>query len=301
VKNLNYLAILTQLLNLSVAIFISAQGFAEISAPPSPIHDFTIFNPTPSDKMREFNPDRPGATNMPYTIDPGHMQIETEFFNYSKVTSYSTDINDGTSIATTTSQTNWMTTTIRLGLTNSTEAGFTYAPYIVQNITTSPGENSDNFGHGDFVISFKRNFYGNDGGPVSWALMPSVKIPSASDGLGNKLWEPSLMVPIFFAVGEWGISIMPEVDFRKNSSDDSMHSEFNSPFNIGHNLFGPIDGYAEIVLHTSNERDATSTNTIGFGITWKPHKETQLDLGCSFGTNSSTPNFTPSAGLAVRF
>ena len=39
---------------------------------------YTLFNPTPKEQMRPFNTDRPTKSNVPYTVDAGHFQIETD-------------------------------------------------------------------------------------------------------------------------------------------------------------------------------------------------------------------------------
>lgn len=39
---------------------------------------YNIFNPTPKDKMREFDTDRPDKIETPHTVDAGHFQIETD-------------------------------------------------------------------------------------------------------------------------------------------------------------------------------------------------------------------------------
>ena len=33
--------------------------------------EYTLFNPTPKDKMRDFSTDRPTKSNVPYTVDAG--------------------------------------------------------------------------------------------------------------------------------------------------------------------------------------------------------------------------------------
>ncbi len=43
---------------------------------------YTLFNPTPVDKMRDFNTDRPTKSNVPYTVDAGHFQYEGDLFVY---------------------------------------------------------------------------------------------------------------------------------------------------------------------------------------------------------------------------
>ena len=44
---------------------------------------YTLFNPTPSQCLREFDPDRPDVTDSPFTVDAGHIQFESGLFSYS--------------------------------------------------------------------------------------------------------------------------------------------------------------------------------------------------------------------------
>ena len=43
--------------------------------------DYTLFNPTPQEHMREFVTDRPDKTESPITVDAGHYQHETDLLN----------------------------------------------------------------------------------------------------------------------------------------------------------------------------------------------------------------------------
>jgi len=58
-------------------------GTAQVSAPkPIDRSQYNPFNPTPSDELREFWPDRPYVTDSPYTVDPGHWLLEDGLFEY---------------------------------------------------------------------------------------------------------------------------------------------------------------------------------------------------------------------------
>ena len=43
---------------------------------------YNLFNPTPSNMMRELTPDRPDKTESPYTVDAGHFQLEMSFVEF---------------------------------------------------------------------------------------------------------------------------------------------------------------------------------------------------------------------------
>ena len=42
----------------------------------------TFFNPTPDDQMRAMTTERPSKTDSPFSLDAGHVQIETNLFAY---------------------------------------------------------------------------------------------------------------------------------------------------------------------------------------------------------------------------
>src|SRR5580700_10003350 len=64
---------------LGAALVVVATG----SASAGDKDQYTLFNPTPVDKMRAFNTDRPTKSNVPYTVDAGHFQYEGDLFLHS--------------------------------------------------------------------------------------------------------------------------------------------------------------------------------------------------------------------------
>ena len=45
-------------------------------------NQYWLLYPTPPDQMRSFSTDRPTKSNVPYTVDAGHFQYETDLVNY---------------------------------------------------------------------------------------------------------------------------------------------------------------------------------------------------------------------------
>jgi hypothetical protein len=74
---------------------------------------YSLVNPTPGHLLREMTTDRPDITEVPFTIDPGRVQIEASVFNYARfrdpggAVSHSYD---------------FMVTNVRIGLTPNFEA-----------------------------------------------------------------------------------------------------------------------------------------------------------------------------------
>src|ERR1700681_4588156 len=58
-------------------------GDALPSAEPGPDKsNYSLYNPVPDDQMRPFSSDRPGKTHSSLTVDAGHIQVESDFINY---------------------------------------------------------------------------------------------------------------------------------------------------------------------------------------------------------------------------
>lgn len=45
---------------------------------------YHLFNPTPTELLREMSTDRPDKTESPYTVDAGRMQVEADFVTYTR-------------------------------------------------------------------------------------------------------------------------------------------------------------------------------------------------------------------------
>src|SRR5262245_12781506 len=71
---------------------------------------YTLFNPTPANCLREFDPDRPDVTDSPFTVDAGHIQFESGLFSYA----LSRPDREGV----VTEELDVLDTNIRLGITN---------------------------------------------------------------------------------------------------------------------------------------------------------------------------------------
>ena len=245
--------------------------------------------------LRDFNPDRPGSTNTPFTINPGHFQLEMELFNYSSF------VDRRSAPETTETQLNYPTPNLRVGVTASSEVQISWLTQQVQNVHVAGQADEKTSGFGDVNLNYKYNLVGNDGGVFGLALMPGLKIPTNTKGTGNNKWEPHLMIPVSFALGDWGLSFMPEIDLLKDAETEQSHGEYNFPVNLGHSLFGNFGGYVEVVGHSSAEKDSTPTEYFGTGITYKVGSDMQFDLGCNLGLNDSTPQTDVFAGWVIRY
>jgi Putative MetA-pathway of phenol degradation len=126
---------------------------------------YTLFNPTPDFLMRKLTTDRPHTTDNPFTIDAGHVQIETNFLGY--------ELSRPDLEGTITEAFDVLTTNFRIGLTNSAEIDIFPQPYgVVSTRPLPPSASFRSSGIGGLLIRAKYNLWGNDtfGEPGSTAL-----------------------------------------------------------------------------------------------------------------------------------
>ncbi len=271
------------------AILASSQAMAQDTGP------YTLFNPTPTDKMRDFNTDRPTKSNVPYTVDAGHFQYEGDLF-----------IHGFDNTSTPDSQiSSWVigNPTFKLGLLSNVDVEVNFSAYnSIVTTTPSTGASSMVSGFGDVFTRFKVNLWGNDGGTTAMALIPYVKIPTAPLGVGNRYAEGGLIAPLAIALpAGFNAIVMGEVDYLKNPNDDSYHANFPALININHKIGESVTAYAEIYANWSTHRDVRDIYTADFALAWSPMPNFQLDIGVNIGLVPAAPPYQIYAGIAQRF
>lgn len=251
----------------------------------------SVFAESSSGPRRPFSSSRPGSTVPTTTIDAGRFQFETQIATYT--------VQEANSEKAT--QTAYPIPSVRYGLTQSSEVLVAFAPHV-QNEFHAPGMPTEKIsGMGDTVLVYKYNLRGNDGEAFGMAIMPMLKAPTNTGGIGNNKWEPSMAVPLAWSVESgWTFLILPQVDLRKNADDSGMHVEYNYPLNISRNIAGPVDGFADLVMHTSNDRAFPMTSYWGTGLMLRDGANAQYDIGCNFGLNQDTPDFNIYLGWSFR-
>ena len=71
--------VLASLILLASAILTAGTSSAQDAAPDK--SRYTLFDPTPTELLRGFNTDRPTKSNVPFTVDAGRFQYETDLGN----------------------------------------------------------------------------------------------------------------------------------------------------------------------------------------------------------------------------
>lgn len=265
-----------------------------------PAHDKRgddLFHPTPREAMRELSTDRPDKTESPFTVDAGHVQIETDLaaFTYDRHNVERADRRvEAWSFA---------ATNVKLGLCSRADLQIVIEPYAtVRTSDRASGATTRQSGFGDLTVRTKINLWGNDGGTTACAVMPFVKLPTNQDGLGNRAVEGGIIVPLAVKLPRgWDLGLMTEVDFLENSTGRGHHAEWVNTITLGHALTKRLGAYVEFFSAVTAEPHQPWVGTFDVGFTFALTDDIQLDCGANFGLTRSADDVAPFVGITWRF
>ena len=277
-----------------VLAFIGGEGAAH-TATAEDKSQYTLFNPTPNEKMRSFNTDRPTKSNVPYTVDAGHFQWEGDvlIYGFDNTTTPGTDI------------TSWVigNPTFKAGILNNLdfEVGFS-AFNNIRSQTRSDGSSTAFTGFGDVTTRAKVNLFGNDGGSTALALIPFAKWPTAPQGVGNRFVEGGMAAPLAVSLPLGFTTIVQgELDYLKNPNDAGYHVNFPALINLNREVVPGVTAYAEIYANWSTHREVRDIYTLDFAVAWSPLPNFQMDIGINIGLNAAATPYQIYFGLSQRF
>lgn len=241
-------------------------------------------------QLRELSTDRPDQTESPYSVDAGHVQIESE------VVSYGVTHEAGATL----SEMHLMNMNVRVGVTDAMDAQLVVLPFVMLRTEDPTGSHSVE-GFGDTAVRAKINVIGNDSGAFALALLPFVTLPTASESaLRAPRVEYGLAVPLGLALpADFALGVMEELDLVSGERNDYVF-ELTQTITIGHALIGELGGFTELASTVSFEGGTDASLELHGGLTYGVTDDIQLDAGV-FGTllgrGEDVRGF---AGLTVR-
>ena len=244
--------------------------------------------------MRDMSTDRPDTTESAYTVDAGHFQIELSYLDYAY------DYNNKDSQTTRAFAVAPML--LKVGLLNNTDLQIGIDPYTREKTTDRATDLSEtNEGFGDTVVRLKTNLWGNDGGKTAFALMPFIKFPTASRGVGNGHIEGGLIVPLAIQLpNEFALGLMAELDINRSEDDDNYAVDFVHTATISHTLFGDLGGYIEYAGFQSLSGEEDYRGYFDAGLTYGLTSDIQLDAGARAGLTEAAEDLGLFAGISLR-
>lgn len=260
---------------------------------------YSLFNPTPGRLMREMTTDRPDTTESPFTIDAGHVQIETNVFGYAR----SRPDVDGS----TTESYDFAITNIRIGLTNDAEIGFVWQPYgsVRKHQAVAAGALQQS-GIGGVDIRGKINLWGNDtieetGSAL--ALLPFVSLPTdEANGISPEHVEGGLIVPLALALPhKFGLGLNGGVVWLRDDDAAGYHAEYLATASLAYEWSDRLGTYYEVAATFNTEDPHGEIVVLGTGVTYAVMDNLQLDAGVNFGITDAADRINPFIGASTRF
>src|ERR1700683_1661332 len=183
---------------------------------------YWLFYPVPPDQMRSCSTDRPTKSNVPYTVDAGHFQYETDLvsFTHQVIGTMRTD----TLLV--------PNPTFKVGVTNNADFEINVPIAGVRANGAATPANAL-WGIGDTFVRSKINLWGDDGGDTAAAIIPYVKAPSAPIGIGDGAVEGGLIGPVAFNLpNSFVLLLVPEIDVFKDSINSGYHGNYVFDVNL---------------------------------------------------------------------
>jgi len=242
---------------------------------------------TPAAVLRELTTDRPDATESPYTVDAGRVQLELD------AASHTRDRRGGVRT------TEWAVApfNLRYGLTPRTELAFIVTPYVEVATRERNGTRTTARGFGPTILRAKVNFLGNDGGETALGMIADVKVPTAADGLDNDQVEGALTFPFAYGLGwGWDGAAMTSVEFVR--PDAGRRVVWVNTITFARELAPELGGFLEF---TSAAGDGTHVATFNAGLTRRLGPRVQFDCGVNIGLSRAAADLTVFAGVARKF
>jgi len=243
-------------------------------------------------KLRDFSTDRPDRTESPYTVDARHIQIEMDAFN----------VVDGVRDGVGPRSFGFAAINTKLGLTGSVDF-----QVVTQLLTVStekvPGLSTPATitGASDLTARVKVNVWGNDGGRTAFAVMPYVTAP-LNKRADTQALTGGLIFPLALELGRgWGMGMMSQLDVVRGFTGNGLQINTVHSVTVGHDIAGPVAGYAELVGETVKTDKTRLAPTADFGMTIGANENLQFDFGANVGLNRNADRVAAFVGVSKRY
>ena len=253
---------------------------------------YSLFDAVPDRLLREFNPDRPGQSHDPTTVDAGHVQLEVGAFEH---------VFDprGPGFVTTRRYL-YGNPNLRVGVTSDVELQVG-AP-LGNLLRTSGAEATRAVGLGDTTLAVKANLLGNDGGKHILAVLPTLKLPTAARGLGNGFAEGIVFAPYNYKItDDLLLTLEPSLGLLRNISNTRYRDSYGLIVGLDQTITNIVIASVEISTQASSARKEPTNWTFTPSLAFLVTKNLQLDAGVNLGLNKATQRYNPYLGVSARF
>lgn len=262
--------------------------------------EYTLGNPMPSSMIGMMYTDRPMRTLSPYTVAPGHFQVETY------VLSYLWDENGVER-----KRLGIGNTLFRAGLARDLEVGITIEPLIWEWLDN--GTDRDEFGLGDTEVRLKYHVFGPNYprsrlpvGESAVAISPFFTLPTGTDDFGLDRMSFGVDLPIYinlegiFIFGLTpSLAYIPEGDVFGDEDDDYLR--VSNALALFFPFHPDMTAFTEFFARANTEEWSDWEGSMDVGLLYGLTPDIHLHTAASFGVTDEAPDLTLLLGFALRF
>ena len=243
--------------------------------------------------------ERPSKTDSPFSLDAGHVQIESNLFAYI----HNEDCIGGT--CTDTRQRYFGgATNLRIGLLDNTDIQIISDLYREISLNDETADTSSTrSGFGDTQVRLKVNLMGNDpSSKFSLGLIPYVKLPTNQDDLGNDRYEGGIGLPFNINFdGGWSFGGMTQINLISQPDQTGYDNAYANSLIIGKSFTDQWSGYAEFYTYKADQSGAKWQNTADFGTVYSVTDNFKVDANIHVGVSDAADDTNFFLGTAYRF
>ncbi len=235
--------------------------------------------------------DRPGKSSSTCTVPKGMWQVESSFADWSLTESggvRSTGLSLGS-------------TAIKYGISDAMHVEVAAAPYVRSRERSDDGRATSS-GFGDVTVKVKRRLTDSDAS-FSAALVPFVKIPTASNRIGNGKVEAGVVVPLSRSIDGTPLSLSssPELDLIADGDGDGYHFAGAGTLSLGIAATDRLGLAVELWSGWDWDEQTTRQSSIGANAAFKITDDLQVDGQVDFGLTRDSADVELSGGVSMRF
>ncbi|MET0365016.1 MAG: transporter, partial [Sphingobium sp.] len=239
----------------------------------------------PPAHLRELCSERPGLTTAACTVDPGHVQVELGFGNWTldRQDDEREDRVEAGDIL------------IRSGLGSKIElqiGGIAYGH--VRTLDRKGGSVRTAQGGGDVTLGLKQNLRhpaeGKTG--LAMAVLASVTLPTGRQDVGVGDWGAGLIVPLSYKVNDTlSFALSPEADAAVNEDGSGRHLAYGAAVGAQIHLTETVRLSPEVqIIRDDDPQEAVMISTASLSLDARAGKMTQLDVQAVACLNRDTPD-----------
>lgn len=215
------------------------------------------------------------VTETPHTVAPGRVLLEVDGVRF---TVGHSDAEGGTVDALAVGS-----TLLTTGLTRSVDLQVGVDLFLRQTASLGGRRDSD-AGFGDVSLRTKWTFWRMDSGAAALALIPYVRLPTSTAGLGSERIDGGLILP-WASEGPAGILTGAMLQWDSASSVDGRRHRWSGAAFVRRDLFRVLSLYAETTLDAESGGWSAREGTLGAGALLRPWGGLEVDYQIQRGLN----------------